>query len=154
MAKRNGATPVYFPQLENLASQNLSEAVASAHPGVGRYKLRRFTQKARSRLEDLLASMREWTPECPDRAVRRARTWFEENRRDLSSLVSYEKDPTPEQEDIRIMIKASKAATGRPFILSRDAHFIGYADMIRGRWGIEVIDPRERPMIADHWRSA
>lgn len=153
VAQIGGATAIYFPRMERLAYNNLADAVRQTHPGVGPYKLRQFVGKAKGLLEELLEEMELEDPPSPKEEIDAARRLFQENQRDLSGLVSgRRKDPIPEDEDLEIMVKASGLEAETVYLLSMDAHFVGYADLLEERWGFQVVDPRDRPMIAQEWR--
>lgn len=154
VAQQLGATGVYFPRMETLARNNLPQAIQKSRPNASRRKQKRFLEKARDLLDQLLDDMAEANPPSPREAIDETRDWIRDNKRDLSMLVSGgDKDPIPEDEDLEIMVKASNLDSRRVFLLSMDSHFIGYADLLESRWNFQVIDPRQRPTLSQEWRG-
>lgn len=144
-----GASAIYFPVVAEEAGDNLLEVVQDVHDRPSLKTQHDLFKKAKGRLDKILAGMIERNPSLRSDELEDLRDRFRDLDRDLPPFV--DKGPIPEDNDMRIMLKASKLDVNRVFMLSRDQHFLAYADVLKDQMDIHVIDGRNLPFLAQRW---
>lgn len=151
VAKERGAICAYFPVIEELAHNNLTEALAETYPQKSNYKLEKWTERKRDDLDDFLDTLSRRNPEIPPNEVQTLREHFEGNPVDMKECIGREKDPIPDDEDLRIMLMAEKLTDGTAFVLSRDGHFTCYEEQLSDWLDIQVVGPEEIHSLDLEW---
>jgi hypothetical protein len=156
LARSKGCRVVLFPEVEGESRGRLASRMWERGRGhANAYAIKRMVDLAERRLDQVMGAMdREdppWTPEHLD-AVRKT---FAARPRDLSTLLGGRmKDSMPDPTDLKIVTQAGLlAAQGSRWILSGDAHFWGYADLLAER-GLMVVKTADIPEFVDQWRAA
>lgn len=140
-----------FPVIEN---EVLNRIPGKAHQDFARRGTKATVQAAQAamaRWKGLRARSDLLDPPATSDDVQRAYQLFEANQRDLSALVSRPKERIPGPNDLRILAQAARL--DRPVaLLARDAHFVGYGDLIRSSFGLDIIDVLALPELIPTWR--
>lgn len=142
-----------LPVVEQESRRNLSTAVAEIFPNKDFLTLRRMQLMAATRLEQLVSLCDKDDPPVSQEEIAAARKIFEAEKRDLRGLVTGKvKEPIPDENDLRIMIQCGKLATGpRVLIVTRDAHFLGYPDIIEREWRAKVLSSADLDLELGRW---
>lgn len=119
--------------------------IARYYERLGARKTHKLLEERKAELARLLAGMERLDLHVAAGEIQEAIAFFERNQRDLGA-----KDPIPDIGDLRIMIQASRLG-GTVFVFSKDRHFTRYADLIRQRWGIEVVPVLDYYQILGNW---
>lgn len=116
------------------------------------HRLRRYEKIVRKRMERLFERLEAVQPRVHEEALDEARALFADNPRDLSAYSIRNKNPVPGTNDLRLLIQL--AALGQPsHLVTRDGHFLGYADLIREKWRIMIHDGKRLPLLLEQWRA-
>lgn len=116
------------------------------------HRLRRYERNARKRMQRVFERLEIARPPVPAGSIADARRFFARHPRDLSSHAVRPKDPVPGTNDLTILIQL--ATLGHPaHLVTRDAHFLAYTDLIQEKWRISVHHGARLPILLEEWRA-
>lgn len=151
----NGVLPTYFPLIEAEVEAVLPHRITERFADQGPYKMRKIEEQAIGTWHGLAANLDRSDVKAPDDAVASLRRRVEANPQDLSRLVTGRtKDPVPETSDLRIMVMASRLEPKPVYLISRDAHFLGYNRLLEETLRVVVIDGNRVPFLVNQWEAS
>lgn len=153
--RRLGARLTNIPLISREVTQRIPSAISERAPaGTSFHKLRKWQELATARWKQLEGLAETVDPQFEPSEIDSARQFFRQNARNLNHLVTgRDKNPIPEDSDIEIMIQLSKLQPRPVFVVSRDAHFVGYSDLLGPAYGLEVVEALRLPLILQEWRQ-
>lgn len=145
----------FFPTEKKHSYSNLAKAVndLEASRGVPPYERLKFLQKAKVNLDRLFERISEFQEHHDVAEMQTARTFFEDNKRDMKPHIApgATKDSIPEDHDLEFLVSTHNLADTHSHILSDDAHFWVYADIIPTVFNVEVIAMKDLNGLLDAW---
>lgn len=142
-----------FPVIVDEVAHRIPTKAFDLHGARGSSVADKFARRALARWAEIRGACELLDPPVSAVEVAAARSKFAAEARDLSGLVERPKDRVPGDNDLRILLQG--AASGpSTFILARDAHFVGYADLIEKWYGLRVLDALLLPELLEEWRAS
>lgn len=150
-ATRNSIRVVVLPIIAGEARLVLRTEIETRHAKRPRNERLALYRTAERRLDEILAKLSREEPAYTEDEFDATKKWWDEHKHSLDHLVPG-KDPMPDDNDIRIMLQASRlATTGRIHVFSRDAHFIGYEPEIASKFNLAVQRGAALPILLNEW---
>lgn len=132
-----------FPTEKKHSYSNLTKAVNNLgdQRRVKSYCRLKLAQIAWKNLDNLFEMIDDFVERFDAQSVANAKSFFERNKRDLTQFLGPEstKDPIPEKHDLEFLVSSHNLDSGTTHIVSGDAHFVGYSDLIPTVYKVEVI---------------
>ena len=152
-AEAAGVRTVLLSIVAEEVEHGLAGAIADAYGTTFRpYELLRRQKNTQRKAQELAQRMETANPAIPPGAIAEAREFFHRHPRDMAPFSVRDKSSVPGPNDLRLILQA--AALGSPtHLVTRDGHFLAYADVLRERWRITVHDGARLPFLLLEWRA-
>lgn len=141
--------PIVRDEARGVLRKDIEERFLGKRP---RNEILQLYKRAEQRLDTLVTRLVVEDPPYAESDFLAEKKWWSGNTHSLDHLVKG-KDPMPDDGDIRIMLQTSRIPTiGKRHVISRDAHFLGYAPELAAQYGIAAVhNGVQLPMLLNEW---
>ncbi len=152
-----GIPTIHFPFIKEETYRNVTKAVndlAQARGIPSYYSRSKMLERATNNLDTFFAKVPEIVSNVSVKEIAEARKLFVDNEVDVTRKLNLQrpKQNIPEDNDLRLLVSASKMQWNSAYVISDDGHFVAYEDVIgNSSYKVQVLPMKEIIQRCSQW---